>query len=183
MFIRRGLVPSVVTLLVLIGCGREMSRSLAPAYGLQTGAVSAKSNGNVLPITTILSPTPSSFLTPVLTAPVTIQWSGNDPDGDIREYRYRLFVGRNPDFPDVFDFATFLESNPDSVLRFYAPQFDGWERLRVRKDSETASVTYPTLVPAHTYVFAVVSIDSRGAWDATLSRSRNMLAFQVFASN
>ena len=143
------------------------------------GAVSAKVSDNVPPITTILSPTPSSFLTSILRPPVTIQWSGNDSDGRIREYRYRLFVGTNPDFPYVPDFPVFLASNPDSVLRFYAPKFSGWERLRVEKDSAVASVTYSNLFQSHTYMFVVVSIDNEGAWDANLSRDRNMLQFQI----
>jgi hypothetical protein len=178
MFIRRGLVPGSLVFLCLIGCGREMSRSLAPTSGIHVGAVSSRSS-NLPPITTILSPPLSIFLTSLLPPPVTIQWSGSDADGDVREYRYRLFVGRNPDFPNEPDFPVFFESNPDSVLRFYAPKFTGWERLRVGNGSDTASVTYTALIPGHTYVFAVVAIDNRGTWDAHLTRARNMLAFQV----
>ena len=176
----RHIARLVPLLFLLAGCG-ETSRSVIPLRETHWAKdVAGKpSENNLPPITTILSPSPSDVLTPLLTPPVTIQWRGEDPRGHIREYRYRLFYRRNPDFPLVADFVEFLNSNPDSVLRYYAPDFAGWDRVEAKKDLETASVTYADLISNQVFAFAVVSIDNRGACDPNLSRNRNLLMFAV----
>jgi hypothetical protein len=132
---------------------------------------------NGTPHATILDPAPASAFTPVLIQPVTIRWAGEDPEGHLREFRYRVFGRTNPDFPDVEDFIAFLSENPEAVLEFYsASDFEGWERLSARKNS-TPSVTFETLAPKEVYAFVVVAIDQRGAHDPVLSRESNTLVF------
>jgi hypothetical protein len=180
---RRALVHGVLVLM-LAGCGRELSRSLAPDTESQAGTVDKvgavidlASANNAAPIATILSPSPSSVYTQVLQPPVTIEWAGQDSDGHIREYRYRLFQRTNPDFPSQPDFLAFLDSHPDSVLLHYAPGFEGWESVRARKTPDPASVTYPTLEPNEKYAFVVVAIDNRRDHDPMISRGWNILVF------
>jgi hypothetical protein len=187
------LAAVVLPLILLAGCGRELTRSLAPKPegrgvaairgGAAMDAVGAPRNDagkNLPPYARILSPFPSRFFTHRLRPPVTIEWTGQDPDGHVREYRYRLFAPRNPDRPDITDFIEYLTQNPDSVLRYYAPDFQGWERSRVHGRSEPDSVTYPTLDPAARYAFAVVAIDNRGDHDTLLSTGRNILSFVTY---
>ena len=160
----------VVTALLstlVVGCSRDFTRPFVPK------------EANKPPQATILEPAPNSAFATTLRAPVTIAWTGSDPEGNLLEYRYRLFETTNPDFPNAVDFLAYLYAHPDTVLSAYAPDFDGWERLDPRKASEIA-VTYRTLTPQR-YAFVVVAVDQRGGHDVALSKASNMLDFLVEA--
>lgn len=186
---RRLRAGGVLLLLLLAGCGGGLTRSLAPDSDPHHSAATSEgaaiqrpdapgvAAANLPPAATILDPVPTALLTPVLASPVTIGWSGQDTDGHLREYRYRVFESRNPDFPAVYDFVSFLQIHPDSVLNLYAPDFNGWERVRIRKGSTLASATYSNLVPFGTHAFVVVAVDNRGDHDPELTRNRNVLVF------
>ena len=164
---------ALATLVMLASCGRD---PLRPFSAIQDGAMHSL---DLPPIATILGPTPSRAFTAILAPPVAIRWNGQDPDGSVREYRYRLFETKNPDFPGQPNFLEFLAEDPDSVLHFYEPDFQGWTSVRADKDSASLSVTYSDLVPYGRYAFAVVAIDDRGDHDANLSPDRNILQFAV----
>lgn len=180
----------VLLLVVLAGCSGGLTRSLAPEPDAPAGTTARDGPGfhavtapevsaskNLPPLATILDPDPDWVFQPYLDIPVTIRWTGEDPDGHVREYRYRLFGPHNPDFPGITNFLSFIFLDPDSVLSFYSPDFPGWERVRVRKGAPAASVTYPNLNPQNDYAFAVVAVDNRGDHDPNLTRTRNLLGF------
>jgi hypothetical protein len=165
-----------------MGCGEHL-RSVAPdTAGQRVDLVRDASPSlvqNALPQATILSPTPDPIFTHFEPMPVRFEWTGQDPDGHLREYRYQVFGTRNPDFPEVRDFIAFMISEPEEVLSFYdSNKFEGWERLPVRKDSD-GTATYSGLLGDQIYAFVVVAIDNRGAHDATLTRERNIVQFAV----
>jgi hypothetical protein len=182
MFLHRSFRSAILFggLALLLGCGRQSSRSVAPLEGLEDGAAPLRVNGP--PAATILDPAPSAVFFPTVEAPLTITWTGQDPDGHVREYRYRLFEESNPDFTGQTDFVQFLTQMPDSVLSFYAARdFAGWESIKVKPGGERVSVTYPSLIPNKRYALAVVAIDNRGDHDAHLTLSSNVLVFFVRA--
>ena len=183
---RRALAIFLLLLLLLAGCGRELSRSLAPepqgrtsAATLGAGAPGSESKTNLAPSATILDPPLGGQFETTLSLPVTIEWTGQDPDGHLREYRYRLFGRINPDFPSVENFLSFMVLNPDVVLNHYGPEFTSWQSARVRNGSASATATYTNLQPENEYAFVVVAIDNRGDHDPDLTTSRNIAIFYV----
>lgn len=168
--------------ILLMGCGQQL-RSVAPdTSGQRADLIRDASPSlvqNALPQATILSPAPDPVFTLFQPRPLRFEWTGQDPDGHLREYRYQVFGRKNPDFPQVPDFIAFMISEPEEVLGFYdSNKFEGWERLPVRKGSD-GTATYSGLLGNETYAFVVVAIDNRGAHDATLTRERNIIQFAV----
>jgi hypothetical protein len=142
--------------------------------------VSPNASGNQLPQATIVSPAPNINFPIVQGTPIRFEWTGEDVDGHLREYQYRVFGPHNPDFPSILDFVSYLQANPVQVLSYYdSVKWAGWEHLQVKKDTQ-ASATYSGFPHSATiYAFVVVAIDNRGAHDATLSRDRNLILFSI----
>lgn len=129
---------------------------------------------NVAPTVQILTPRPSPILEPIVAPLFHIRWEGSDPDSPNPRrltYKFKLFpVSRDSEFP-----IEVLFSNPDSLRKFYAPEFRGWESLR----GDSNGVQLTGLTADRSYVFVVTMIDEHGAYDPVFSRSKNMLAFTV----
>lgn len=126
----------------------------------------------VAPDVRVTSPQPNSNLRPAAPPSLTISWSGHDPDGVTTnkpvKYKFKMFRLGNPDF----DILTMVQ-NPDSLRRYYAPSFAGW-------DSTTdTSFAFTALTPSTYYVFAVVAFDEAGAYSPIFSTDTNMLFFRV----
>jgi hypothetical protein len=127
----------------------------------------------VAPFVQIVTPRPSGLAVVSLAPSVRIAWEGDDPDGisTRRPVRYKyLLLSPGSQFP-----ISVALDDPDSLRRFYAPGFAGW-------DSSTAEVTeahYSNLTPGANYVFAVVGFDEAGAYSPVFSLDTNMLRFRV----
>jgi len=178
---RTSLTIMLLTLVLVAGCGRQMNRSIAPASSSASLGVirnaSPNASGNQLPQATIVTPAPSTLFSTLEPRPIRFEWTGEDPDGHLREYRYQVFGRLNPDFPFIRDFISFLQTNSEEVLSYYESRnWEGWERLTVKKDTQPTA-TYSALLGSELYAFVVVAIDNRGAHDATITRERNLLQF------
>src|SRR5262249_27010274 len=66
-------------------------------------------------------------------------------------------------------------ADPDSLRRFYAPAFAGWDSL----GGDTTSVDLHDLVPGQDYLFVIVAIDQAGAYSPVFRADQNMLQFRV----
>jgi len=139
--------------------------------------------GNQPPSVTILNPQPSAFFYQFVPPSVLVTWTGNDPDGVFTQkpvkYKFRLFKDTDAVFgeePPVgtqqFDLA---RSNPDSLRRYYAPGFAGFDSVAV--DIESAQ--YLNLVPNSRYLFVLVGFDEAGDYNPVFSLNTNMLQMQV----
>jgi hypothetical protein len=130
------------------------------------------------PTVAVTNPRPSSLVQANLTPSVRISWNGTDPDGQFNtrpvHYKYTL-LSAGSEFPveqAVFD--------PDSVRRFYAPTFAGWDST----PGDTTVASFTNLTPGATYVVFVVAFDEAGAYSPIFSLNNNMLRFRVgFAGN
>jgi hypothetical protein len=126
------------------------------------------------PTCDIASPVPTDQIFQPVTPFVFIQWGGSDPDGQFTQkpvkYKFKIFKEGGPDF----DFNTILQ-NPDSLRRYYAPRFAGWDST----GPDSAFHTFTNLVPNTRYIFAVISIDEAGAYSPIFSRNHNLLALRV----
>jgi hypothetical protein len=132
----------------------------------------------VAPTIGILAPLPSSLVSVNLSPAVRISWTGTDPDGQFTtrpvKYKY-LLIGQGSEFP--LDVAT---TDPDSVRRFYAPGFVGWDST----SADTTDVQFTNLTPGQNFIFVVISIDEAGAYSPIFDLNSNMLRFRVgFAGN
>jgi hypothetical protein len=131
------------------------------------------------PSVRIEQPLPSRLFTPRVTPTVTFRWNGSDPDGQLTvkpiRWVFRLFGSKNPDRPDINDYISYAVSNPDSVRRYYAPDFPGF----ISVGSETTTFQYRNLNPGSTYLFIVTGFDEAGAYDPVFSPSKNMIKFAV----
>lgn len=125
------------------------------------------------PTVNIANPRPSSLVTANLTPSVRITWTGTDPDGQFTtkpvKYKYTL-ISAGSEFP-----LEVAISDPDSVRRFYAPEFAGWDS----SPADTTDVQYTNLTPGADYVFVVVGIDEAGAYSPIFGLNNNMLRFRV----
>ncbi|MGH2649747.1 MAG: hypothetical protein ACRDHK_00860 [Actinomycetota bacterium] len=131
------------------------------------------------PIVNITDPTPSTDYQPNVTPTVTFQWTGSDQDGQfsIKPIRwvYRLFSQSNPDRPNIPNYISYARQYPDSIRRYYAPEFPGWSSV----GAETTSVQFRSLNPGSTYLFVVNGFDEAGAYDPVFQNGRTMLIFGV----
>jgi hypothetical protein len=130
----------------------------------------------VTPTVQILLPLPNKLLARVVAPAIHINWQGIDPDGlgttQPVAYRWRLFSNSSEWTP-----AQAL-ADPDSLRRFYAPSFAGWDSV----GGDVRSAGLRDLVPGHDYLFVVVAIDQAGAYSPVFSANDNMLQFRVDAS-
>ncbi len=136
-------------------------------------AVRAFFADNVAPEVQITQPAPNP-LNPVLVPPtIQITWQGIDPDGRFAttpvKYKY-LLLGPGSVFPIGVAIA-----NPDSLRRYYAPGFAGWDSV----SGDTLAVTYTNLIPNVDYLFALVGFDEQGDYSPVFSLSTNMLRLRV----
>jgi hypothetical protein len=61
--------------------------------------IAVDDSNQVEPIVIIVAPQPNPVFTPLAPPSLDIQWHGEDLDGRIVQYKYRLFTRNNPDFP------------------------------------------------------------------------------------
>jgi len=130
------------------------------------------------PTVNILSPLPRALINVGLSPAVRINWSGTDPDGQFTtkpiKYKY-LLIGPGSEFP--LDLAI---TNPDSVRRYYAPNFVGWDSTT----ADTTEAQFTNLTPGQNFLFVVVAFDEAGAYSPIFDLNSNMLRFRVgFAGN
>ena len=134
---------------------------------------------NLPPIVRITRPVPGLAFTPNLPPTVRMEWEGIDPDGQNTavpvRYVFRLFTQHNPDRPDIPNFIDWALTYPDSLRRFYAPDFVGWTSV----SGETTSFEYRGLNPGTQYLFVVTGFDEAGDYDPIFSANKNMLKFNV----
>jgi len=134
----------------------------------------------VAPTVQFIQPRANKIFPPIVPTSIQITWTGSDPDGQLHTkplyYRYRRFAEDDPAFP----FLTILV-NPDSLRRFYAPTFAGWDSIA----GDTCTVTLGELVAGKKYVFAVVAFDEAHAYSSVFSLDTNLLYFtsQYIATN
>lgn len=127
----------------------------------------------VAPFLQITSPLPSRLLVAHATPAVRINWTGTDPDGQFTQkpvkYKYKLITATDPVPIDV------AIGDPDSLRRYYAPTFAGWDST----SAETTFVQFTNLTPDATYLFVVVAFDEAGAYSPIFTLDSNMLLFDV----
>jgi hypothetical protein len=170
----------------------DSSAPLTRAIDFHTFAIRAIDNDNdtsavamrsffsftVAPTVSILTPQPRAGVNIGLSPSVRISWTGTDPDGQLTakpvSYRY-LLLGPGSEFP--LDVAL---TDPDSVRRYYAPEFRGWTRT----PADTTEVQFTNLTPGQNFIFVVVGFDEAGAYSPIFDLNGNMLRFRVgFAGN
>src|SRR5258706_8518230 len=126
------------------------------------------------PSVDIDEPHPSHLAAALVTPFVRVSWHGQDPDGQFTQkpvkYKFKLFKAGN----NEFDFET-IKTNPDSLRRFYAPNFAGWDST----GPESTFVTYSNLVPNSFYIFVVVVFDEAGAYSPIFSLDHNIVWMQI----
>jgi hypothetical protein len=137
---------------------------------------------NLPPTVQILSPHPSGLFYQVIPPSLHVFWTGDDPDGVTTQrplmYKFKLFKDTDAIFGGVpigtqqFDLA---RTNPDSLRRFYAPAFEGWENVA----GETMDTQYSNLVPDSRYLFVLVGFDEAGDYNPVFSRDTNVLQLLV----
>lgn len=134
--------------------------------------VRAMFGDNVAPSVRITCPRENSLLNPP-SVPSTfrIRWEGVDPDGAGGRpayYKYKLFRCVASEFS-----CSVLLSNPDSLRRFYAPAFAGWDSV----GGDAQDVVVADLARGSSYVFAITAFDAEGAYDPVFERHKNVLLF------
>lgn len=130
-------------------------------------------SSTVAPTVQILSPIPTALATVRVPPTTRITWEGRDPDGVNTQVpvKYKwILLSASSEFP-----VERALLDPDSLRRFYAPHFTGWDST----DAETRSVQLLNLAPGATYIFAVVAFDEAGAWSPAFSLNTNMLRLRA----
>jgi len=121
----------------------------------------------------ITSPQPSPLLFRILPQHTTVTWDSEDPDGPgpgPKQYFYKILSEDDTEFP-LLDALI----NPDSLRRFYSPDYPGWTQV----SGKVTSFTLPDLLPNTRYLFVVQAVDRRGNEDVVWSLSDNMLVFEI----
>jgi hypothetical protein len=138
------------------------------------------------PTVTITHPRPNVFYPLRVTPSVRIEWSGDDPDGQLtsKPVKYRwLLLGPGSEFPLERAIA-----DPDSLRDHYAFEWAshglagpwaGWDST----SADTTWVQFRNLTPEQPYLFVVVAFDEAGAFSPVFSLAQNMLRLRPgFAS-
>jgi len=139
------------------------------------------------PTVQIDDPAPSALLYQRVTPFVVVHWHGDDPDGVFTQkpikYKFKMFKDTDAIFgvpaigTEQFDL---MRSQPDSLRRYYAPHFFGWDS----SSADTTFATFTNLTPDNRYMFVVVGFDEAGAYSPIFSRTGNMAQMLVtFANN
>lgn len=128
----------------------------------------------VAPIVTFTQPKANHLLQPLLPSSTTIHWTGLDPDGvnttQPVKYKWKLLSFASTDFPMIEALL-----RPDSLRRYYAPNFAGWDST----GPDSTQVHLYNLTPNGQYLFNVVAFDEAGAYTSVFSLDDNMLYFTV----
>jgi hypothetical protein len=130
-------------------------------------------SSTIAPLVQITSPFPTALAVARLSPTVRITWEGRDPDGVGTKVpvKYKwILISASSEFPIL---QALLD--PDSLRRFYAPNFAGWDST----DAATRSVQLFNLTPGTTYLFAVVAFDEAGAYSPIFTLDSNMLRFRA----
>ncbi len=130
-------------------------------------------SSTLAPSVQIVSPLPTALAVVRVAPTVRISWEGFDVDGveSKQPVKYKwLLLSASSEFPIS---AALLD--PDSLRRYYAPDFAGWDST----DAETRSVQLFNLTPGATYLFAVIAYDEAGAYSPIFSLSSNLLRFRA----
>ena len=133
------------------------------------------------------APVPNEGLYSFVTPFVTIRWHGEDPDGVFTQkpvrYKFKLFKDTDAIFSSPanrFDQFELVRRDPDSLRRFAAPTFAGWDS----SGADTTFATYTNLVPNSRYLFVVVGFDEAGAYSPIFNLNTSMIQMLVtFAAN
>ncbi len=142
----------------------------------------------VAPTVHIIDPPPNHLRTTFVTPSVRINWAGQDPDGQFTQkpikYKFALITESGDPKTGGFKLATALASfaggsGLDSLRRFFAPRFAGWDS----SSAETTTVQYSNLTPNADYMFVVVAFDEAGAYSPIFSLDSNCLHFRVLLAN
>jgi len=139
------------------------------------------------PIVTIEEPAPNALFYSFVTPFVTIRWRGEDPDGVFTQkplkYKFKLFKDTDAIFTTPakgFEQFEVARRDPDSLRRFFAPTFAGWDS----SSADTTFKTYTNLVPDARYLFVVVGFDEAGAYSPIFDRNTSAVQMLVtFAGN
>jgi hypothetical protein len=184
---RNALLVSLSLALAIAGCGRAVAPvSTDRGAAHATGAAIEPSPGEPAPpeadgtprptpapSASISDPRPSHLFAPILPPTVTIHWSPDVPapaGPTPTHYRYKVFDQNGTEF----DFTQLL-ATPVSMLRFYAPAFEGWTDV----DASVTQATLHDLDPSAAHVFVLIAMGDHGRFDNALSFDKNMLYFHV----
>ena len=136
-------------------------------------ATASFTSTTIAPTILITLPLPNKLLARAVAPVIRVEWQGNDPDGlgstQPVSYRWKLF-GASSEFTPIEALA-----DPDSLRRFYAPSFAGWDSL----GGDVRSVDLRDLVVNQDYLFVVVAFDQAGAYSPVFTGDSNMLQFRV----
>ncbi len=136
-------------------------------------ATASFTSTTLAPSVQIVLPSPSVLLARSVPSVVRIEWLGVDPDGIGSQrpvsYRYKLFGEASVFTP------TQALSDPDSLRRYYAPAFAGWDSV----GGDVQAATLHDLTPGQRYLFVVVAFDQAGAYSPVFSGDANMLQLNV----
>jgi hypothetical protein len=126
------------------------------------------------PSVQIIDPVPVPQITPLFPPSIRFTWSGTDPDGVFHTkpvlYKYiMLGPGTAPMTP------AFVTAHPDSLRRFYAPDFPGWFSV----GGDTTTLQFTNLTPGQTFAFAIIGIDEAGAYSPVIAPLQNLYVFRV----
>ena len=141
--------------------------------------IAVDDSNQVEPIVIIVAPQPNPVFTPLAPPSLDIQWHGEDLDGRIVQYKYRLFTRNNPDFPGIPDFIAFVMNDPSQLANLYGPGYASWDSVMFSK----TSVHYSGLVRGEVYLFAITAIDDDGNSGSVFSGYTNVLRFGVTDDN
>jgi hypothetical protein len=128
----------------------------------------------IAPTVQIIQPVLNHLFNITFGPSVRMTWVGSDPDGRNTtkpvKYKFKLFLEGAADF----DFQEAIV-HPDSVRRFYAPQFATWDSC----GGDTTTVVFRNLVPNRRYIAVVVAFDEVGAYSPVMNQDVNMMLFDV----
>jgi hypothetical protein len=155
------------------GVAAEIIAPVSAPDGDPSAPGSAHGPSNAPPSVSITSPRPSALLMAILTQHTTVTWATDDPDGPgpgPKKYFYKILSEDDTEFPFIWAII-----DPDSLRRFYSPDYPGWTEV----SGKTTSFTLPDLLPYTQHLFVVTAVDRRGNEDPVFSLNKNMLRFKV----
>jgi len=159
-----------------LGRPSAVSAVVAPVGPTNGGPEAPGQTGNPKgspPSVSITSPRPSSLLIAHVPQHTTVTWTSVDPDGPgpgPKTYFFKILSEHDTEFPFLVALV-----DPDSLRRFYSPDFPGWTQVK----GSVESFTLPDLDFNTRYMFVVTAVDRRGNEDPVFSTNKNMLMFNV----